>query len=98
MAGRYCNLSTIIKKYEIIYKCFQYNVYYPKSFQPCPYFSEWGYWQSCSRSCGTGERIHTRICINGKQGDVGCIGPLIVSEQCNNDVMHSRISFIGFLL
>uniref|UniRef100_UPI00193A61B8 uncharacterized protein LOC120335429 n=1 Tax=Styela clava TaxID=7725 RepID=UPI00193A61B8 len=49
----------------------------------CPVFSFWSTWTTCSTSCGRGTRTHTRVCLNGLAGSLGCDGPLSESELCN---------------
>uniref|UniRef100_A0A915DA13 Apple domain-containing protein n=1 Tax=Ditylenchus dipsaci TaxID=166011 RepID=A0A915DA13_9BILA len=41
--------------------------------KPCPEWGAWQQWTECSKSCGGGERIRKRECINGSERD--CPGP-----------------------
>uniref|UniRef100_H2Y3E3 Hemicentin-1 n=1 Tax=Ciona intestinalis TaxID=7719 RepID=H2Y3E3_CIOIN len=51
--------------------------------QSCPYWNIWGMWSSCSATCGGGTRTHTRTCVNGQPGDVGCRGITEQEDGCN---------------
>ncbi|XP_078487952.1 uncharacterized protein LOC100179634 isoform X3 [Ciona intestinalis] len=51
----------------------------------CPRWSDWNTWSSCSKTCGAGKRSHSRICLDGNQNDIGCVGPLSVEEYCNGN-------------
>uniref|UniRef100_H2YA65 F5/8 type C domain-containing protein n=1 Tax=Ciona savignyi TaxID=51511 RepID=H2YA65_CIOSA len=51
---------------------------------PCPVWSSWGRWGSCSVSCGVGWSERTRLCRNGTVGDMGChIGKSLDKKVCN---------------
>lgn len=39
---------------------------------PCPYWGEWGEWDTCTVTCGGGVEKRTRGCEDGVMGDIGC--------------------------
>merc|ERR1719354_1429064 len=51
--------------------------------QQCPYFSSWSQWSQCSVTCGGGRQQHSRRCVNGVTGDIGCEGPVVEDRACN---------------
>lgn len=54
--------------------------------QTCSQWSEWGGWTTCSVSCGIGVRANSRTCLGGEPGDLGCLGPIVVDEECYGSV------------
>jgi len=47
-------------------------------------WGNWGAWSNCSKSCGKGERSHTRKrLIQAKHGGADCGGLTTVTEACN---------------
>ena len=57
------------------------------SLKLCPYWSPWAEFGSCSLTCGGGEKIQTRTCINGIPGEIGCDeGGVDNIENCNTQV------------
>ena len=57
------------------------------SLQPCPYWSPWTEFGSCTITCGGGEKVQTRMCINGEPGEIGCDeGGVDNTEKCNTQV------------
>jgi len=46
-------------------------------------WGSWSDWSDCDATCGGGERIRSRNCINGEAGDPGCEGDGIEREACN---------------
>ncbi|VDI50479.1 Hypothetical predicted protein [Mytilus galloprovincialis] len=48
-------------------------------------WSSWGSWSSCTKSCGSGTRYHTRSCSNPspKNGGNSCSGSTSASASCN---------------
>ncbi|CAK8676046.1 unnamed protein product [Clavelina lepadiformis] len=51
--------------------------------QECPGWSYWSTWTECSLSCGSGKRTHSRQCIDGEVGNVGCEGNDFEEQDCN---------------
>jgi hypothetical protein len=51
--------------------------------QLCPSWSTWLPNGECSSTCGNGEQLYTRNCLNGVRGDIGCIGNPTKTETCN---------------
>jgi len=51
--------------------------------QQCPFFSSWSAWSQCSVTCGGGQQSHSRQCVNGQAGDIGCEGPVSEDRACN---------------
>ena len=49
----------------------------------CPYWAEWDAWEACQVTCGQGEEVRERGCINGERGDLGCsnIDPAEAARQ-----------------
>lgn len=47
----------------------------------CPYWSPYQF-QPCDTTCGQGERVGTRRCIDGKTGEVGCEGTEMLIQAC----------------
>ena len=45
----------------------------------CSYWDEWAEWESCSETCGAGERIRTRSCYG-----FNCVGAGYETGQCND--------------
>ena len=41
---------------------------------------------ACSKSCGIGQKFRFRQCIGGEAGEEGCIGSLVDSVDCNEQV------------
>ena len=54
--------------------------------QDCAFYTEWGSWSQCSVSCGGGQRIQTRSCVNELDGVRGCDGPNSNTELCSFNV------------
>ena len=54
--------------------------------QDCAFYTEWGSWSQCSVSCGGGQRIQTRSCVNELEGVRGCDGPNSNTELCSFNV------------
>uniref|UniRef100_A0A4W3JWV4 Hemicentin 1 n=1 Tax=Callorhinchus milii TaxID=7868 RepID=A0A4W3JWV4_CALMI len=57
--------------------------------KPCPVdgnWSEWGQWEECSRTCGQGNRMRTRVCSNPpmQYGGKPCEGKTVETIMCNN--------------
>lgn len=47
--------------------------------------------------------MHTRYCVNGVQGEIGCEGALAERAECNSQVSHvplisSKVVFIKVLI
>jgi len=52
--------------------------------------SEWGYWTECSKSCGGGEKSHTRTILTpAKNGGEGCVGTVAESAACNEQACNA---------
>ena len=46
----------------------------------------WGPWitsSPCTVTCGTGSQTRYRVCVNGREGDEGCIGETSSTVQCS---------------
>ena len=37
-------------------------------------------------TCGGGIRSRSRFCLNGAEGELGCVGPTIEEEVCEDQV------------
>uniref|UniRef100_A0A8R1I6N3 Apple domain-containing protein n=1 Tax=Caenorhabditis japonica TaxID=281687 RepID=A0A8R1I6N3_CAEJA len=46
---------------------------------PCPHWSPWGAWETCSKECGAGHTYRARECING----ISCEGASEEKILCN---------------
>merc|ERR1712168_1381343 len=56
--------------------------------QPCPVNGNWGKWtpwSGCSKSCGRGTKVKSRVCNNPSPafGGIGCPGRKVVTNTCN---------------
>ncbi|XP_039259105.2 A disintegrin and metalloproteinase with thrombospondin motifs gon-1-like isoform X1 [Styela clava] len=52
---------------------------------PCPFWSPWDGWGSCTKPCGAGVRSRGRLCVHGNPGESGCQGPDSQTEVCNQE-------------
>ena len=52
---------------------------------PCPVWTPWTEWTSCSKSCGKGIRKKSRECVLAKSDIDGCLGDDEAIESCNPD-------------
>jgi len=59
-------------------------------FKGCPVWSEWGEFNPCSRSCGGGETVRRRFCVNGVAGELGCVGSETHERYCNGQVCADK--------
>ncbi|VDK76205.1 unnamed protein product [Litomosoides sigmodontis] len=48
---------------------------------PCPEWEPWSAWSECSRKCGGGQRLRSRICPGGRK----CDGPSMSVESCSTE-------------
>ena len=46
-------------------------------------FGQWSAWTECSVTCGGSQQTRSRSCENGSQGQVGCIGDIEQTQNCN---------------
>jgi len=49
----------------------------------CPVWGLWSQWKPCSKTCGTGQKSRTRLCIGGEPGEGQCVGSSSSSQACN---------------
>ncbi|XP_078495436.1 uncharacterized protein LOC144750510 [Ciona intestinalis] len=49
------------------------------------YWTEWGPWSDCSKTCVGGVTTRTRSCVGGRDGDYPCIGGANELEPCNGN-------------
>ena len=58
----------------------------PRILEPKPVDCVWGQWniETCSKSCGIGERKKTRIKEITEMNDGTCIGTNLEIEECDN--------------
>ena len=54
--------------------------------KPCPTYSSWTEWGSCTVSCGGGLQERSRTCVNNTVFGVDCEGDPIEYRECNNEV------------
>ena len=50
--------------------------------QDCVSWSQWTAYSACSVSCGVGSKTRQRFCVNGEQGDAGCLGAVTHQIGC----------------
>ncbi|KAI6243893.1 Apple domain-containing protein [Aphelenchoides fujianensis] len=55
--------------------------YFSQWTKPCPTWGPWERWSDCSKSCGMGERVRKRECLNGLGDD--CVGTNEDHMFCN---------------
>ena len=56
-------------------------------------WSEWGAWKTCSQTCGNGNQIRVKECVNSGFTDVSCDGELpMESQTCNEGQCRKFLS------
>ncbi|XP_074652890.1 adhesion G protein-coupled receptor B3-like [Tubulanus polymorphus] len=61
--------------------------------RPCPvdgYWSNWGNWSQCSKSCGGGASFRYRDCSPPLYGGENCTGLDIAQQECNTRMCPSK--------
>ena len=54
-------------------------------------WEEWGIWGDCSVTCGGGQRLRMRVCIDPLYGGSECQGNTTYNEVCNSNPCPSKI-------
>ena len=60
---------------------------------PCPYWGDWGEWDTCTVTCGGGVEKRTRGCEDGEMGDIGCsnINPELAIQHIEAKAEQERV-------
>ena len=58
------------------------------------FFSEWGYWSSCSKSCDSGITTRTRTCSYDSVAFEQSGGKLSEKQSCNTHKCGRSITFL----
>lgn len=73
---------------EILTINFAFHILKNYFIQNCPYWSLWSTWSQCAKTCDSGFRNRERKCVNGIEGEEGCLGSSFDVEQCPNPVRN----------